>query len=232
MLVYKYKKNKVSTLNESQSGNGVSNIWIRENGEAVDMDLVVTAVEAALQDLAIHFPSVERVIKHKDIIYTDDPRIETMATDGVSIFVNPAFAEDLINEHDIAGLEFVMIHESLHILFDHCYKHAQNLDKYSDADKVNQAQDYEINFIIENFMKESSGNAPFKGMTVALRGCYNELFGKKGLTWEEIYDRIPKITRTKKIKKTSDEWKNGFLDGYDEIMNKLRKQNLVERYEI
>lgn len=233
MIVIKTKKNvKVSSLNESQAGN---QIWIKGDGTPVDMDTVVMVVEAVMQDLAQYFPSIERIMKHKDIIYTDDPHIKTMATDGISIFINPAFAEHLINMDEDKGpmyLEFVLIHEALHILFDHCNKHAASYDKFSDADKVNQAQDYEINYTIENFLRQGPGTAPFKGVTNALSGCYNDEFGKKGLTWEEIYEQLPAIKRTKNPKKTSDKWKNGFAAGYAEVMDSLRKQKLVERYEL
>lgn len=230
MYVIKYTKTiEVSRLNEAQSGTPM---WIKADGTPVDMDTVVMVVEAVMQDLAQYFPSVERIMKHKDIIYTDDPRVPTMATDGISVFINPAFAEYLINMDEDKGplyVEFVLIHEALHILFDHCNKHMQNIDKYSDSEKVNMAQDYEINYTIENFMRQGPGTAPFKGITNKLSGCYEDEYGKKGLTWEEIYDKIPAIKREKKLKQTSDKWKQGFADGYKEVMNKLRKQSLVEK---
>jgi len=230
MYVVKYTKKKmVSRLNEAQSGNPV---WVKKDGSIVDIDTVVMVVEAVMQDLAQYFPSVERIMKHKDIIYTDSPYVPTMATDGVSIFINPAFAEYLINLDEDKGplyLEFVLIHEALHILFDHCNKHAQNYDKYSDAEKVNMAQDYEINYTIENFMRQGPGTAPFKGITNKIGGCYDDEYGKKGLTWEEIYDKIPAIKRTKNLEKTSDEWKRGFEEGYKEVLDELRKQSLVEK---
>ena len=169
MYVIQYTDDiKFSRLNESQSGNS---IWIKGDGTSVDMDTVVMVVEAVMQDLNQYFPSVERIMKHKDIIYTDDPSIQTMATDGVSIFINPAFAEHLINLDEEKGplyLEFVLIHEALHILFDHCNKHMANIDKYSDGEKVNMAQDYEINYTIENFMRQGPGQAVFKGITKAI----------------------------------------------------------------
>ena len=233
MYVIKYKKNiKVSRLNEAHEPQSANNIWLKSDGTPVNMDLVVMVVEAAMQDLAQYFPSVEKIMKHKDIIYTDNPRVRTMATDGVSIFINPAFAEHLITMDEEEGpkyLEFVLIHEALHILFDHCHKHMESLDKFSDAEKVNMAQDYEINYTIENFMRQGPGISPFKGVTNKLEGCYNDEFGKKGLTWEEIYDKIPNIKRKKRLKPTSDEWKRGFADGYAEIINKLRKQSLIEK---
>lgn len=231
MIVLKHRKEKkVSSLNESQAGNQV---WIKADGTPVDMDTVVMVVEAVMQDLAQYFPSIERIMKHKDIIYTDHPSVPTMATDGVSVFINPAFAEYLINLDEDKGpmyLEFVLIHEALHILFDHCNKHAESYDKFSDADKVNQAQDYEINYTIENFLRQGPGTAPFKGVTNELSGCYNDEFGKKGLTWEEIYGQLPQIKRTKNLAKTSDKWKDGFAAGYAEVIDSLRKQKLIEHY--
>jgi len=229
MLILKYKSKCGSSLNESQTGNP---IWVKSDGTVVDIDTVVMVVEAVMQDLAQYFPSVERIMKHKDIVYTDSPYVPTMATDGVSIFINPAFAEYLINKDEEKGplyLEFVLIHEALHILFDHCNKHSESLDKYSDSEKVNMAQDYEINYTIENFLRQGPGNSPFKGVTNAIDGCYNDDYGKKGLTWEEIYDKIPKIVRKKKLAKTSDEWKRGFSDGFAEVINQLRKESLVEK---
>lgn len=242
MFVVKYKKKDIfPTLFEGNSnGNGnnplldpANSIWRKSDGTVVDIKNVVTVVEAVMQDLNQNYPSVERVIKHKDIIYTDNPYIQTMATDGVSIFINPAFVEYLINK-DPEGygplyVEFVLVHEALHILFDHCAKHMQNIDKYSDSDKVNQAQDYEINYIIENFLREGIGQRCFTGKTSEIGGLINDEFGKKGLTWEEIYDKIPAIKREKNIRKTSNKWKDGFAAGYNEIIDKLRKQSLVEK---
>ena len=218
-----------SRLFESQSGTA---IWVKKDGSVVNMDDVVIVVDAVIQDLGQRFPSIEQIIKHKDIIYTDNPYIRTMATDGVSIFINPAFVEDLLKKDENNGplyVEYVLIHEALHILFDHCNKHAANRDKYSDADLVNRAQDYEINYTIEKFMRPGPGPSPFKGITNILHGCYDDKFGKKGLTWEEIYGELPKNVRKKVLEKTSDEWKKGFSDGYAEVISKLRKENLVEK---
>lgn len=244
-LIVKYKnlKNTLgqrrrrtnSTLSESDVSHRMPSakdkIWVKSDGTSVDMNMVTMVVDAALQDLAANYPSVEKILKHKDIIYTDHPQITTMATDGVSIFINPAFAEYLIKMGNDGPkyLEFVLIHEALHVLFDHCGKSKNTMDKFSDFEKINLAQDYEINYIIENFMREGLGSASFKGVTNQIGGCYNEEYGKKGLTWEEIYDQIPKITRQKQLMPTSDEWKKGFTEGYKKAMDSLRKRNLVEQ---
>lgn len=230
MYVVKYtNKIDVSRLNENQS---TKSIWVKSDGTVVDMDLVTTVIEAVMQDLNKNFRSIEEVIRHKDIIYTDDPYIETMATDGVSIFINPAYAEYLINKDENNGplyVEYVLTHEALHILFDHCNQHNANVDKFSDPEKVNYAQDYEINYTIENFLREGMGTTPFKGKTKEIGGLYSDEFGRKGLTWEDIYSQLPAIQREKKLQPTSDKWKEGFADGYAEIINKLRKQSLIEK---
>ena len=205
--------------------------WYTADGRVVDIELVNTVIEAVLQDLGANYPSVETVLKHKDIILTDSPYVPTMCTDGVSIFVNPLYVQYLIGLDESEGamyVEMVFIHEALHILFDHCYKHVSNMDKFSDAEKVNWAQDYEINYIIENFLREGLNTAPFKGKTKKIGGLYNEEYGKKGLTWEEIYDIMPNFVRKKVITPTSDKFKEGFKAGYDEILAELRKKNLVD----
>lgn len=225
MIVIKHR------INEAYIKPPKDKIWVKQDGSVVDIDLVNTIIEAVIQDLGVNYPSVETVIKHKDLILTDNPYVTTMATDGVSIFINPAFVEYLLNLDENEGalfVEYVFIHEALHILFDHCYKHMSNLDKFSDAEKVNQAQDYEINYIIENFLREGVSSAPFKGKTEKIGGLINNEFGKKGLTWEEIYDRIPKIVREKQLAPTTEKFKEGFKEGFDEIMDELRKKNLVE----
>lgn len=230
MIIIKNKKeNLIPSLNESLGGGKV---WIKQDGTPVDMEIVEDTLEAAIQDLAINYPSIESVIKHKDLIFTDNPYVPTMATDGVSIMMNPAFCEYLINEFGPISLEYVLIHECLHILFDHCAKHQENLDKYSDDEKVNYAQDYEINYVIENFMREGLGEKSFEGITEQIGGLYNEEYGKKGLTWEEIYPILPSIKRTNTKRATSSEWKRGFSDAYSDFLDEMRKKKMIESYDI
>lgn len=227
MIIVKHK-NYNDHLNESQIN--VDKKWEKLDGTFVDMKKVSTIVEAILQDFASNFPSAGKVFLHKDIIYTDDPNVETMATDGISIFVNPGYIEHLIDDFGPAHAEFVLIHEAMHVLFDHCTQFRSKMNEFPDFLRVNMAQDYEINYIIENFMREGIGAMPFKGTTKDLHGCYDDAFS--GMTWEEIYKTIPSEKREYAPKETTDEWKRGFSDGYMSIMKELKKQNLIERYEI
>lgn len=216
----------------NESNQGAPSVWIKGDGTPVDMELVDDAIEASLQDLAQNYPAVYTVLSHKDLIKTDNPRIDTLCTDGVSIFYNPAFIEWLIDTADFVAVEYVLIHEALHVLFDHCNINSY-IDRFSDMEKVNWAQDYEINYVIENFIREGiTSDAGFKGLTEKIGGLINNEYGKKGLTWEEIYDKIPAIDRKVSRQKTSDEWKQGFEEGFNEILNELRSKNLVESYEI
>ena len=220
----KYNK-KISNLNKTQSEDAK---YLRPDGTLVDMALLVATLEAVNQDIAAHFPAVYEVLYHKDILFTDNPQIRTMATDGISIFINPIFMENMLNECGAGCVEFIIIHECFHILFDHCKQHELNDTKYEDGYKVNEAQDYEINYVIENFLFQGT-ETPFKGMTEQSGGLINDDYGKDGLTWEEIYPKVE--SKRFKINKanTSKSWKNGFIDGYNEILADLRKQNLVEK---
>ena len=237
MIIIKHKKERlVPFLNEDSEDGKIrlsrNKPWIRADGKEVNIENLETILNAIIQDLAVNFPSIETVIKHKDLILTDNPYIETMATDGISIMMNPAWCDVILEKFDGIGLEYAIIHECLHILFDHCGKHINNLDKYSDAEKVNWAQDFEINYIIENFLKEGLGNKPFKGLGEKMKALYNEEFGKKGLTWEEIYSSVPFIKRNVARAKTSDEWKSGFADAYNDFLEETKKSKVVESYGI
>lgn len=226
MIIIKHSK-----INEGFVKPLKDKIWVKQDGSVIDIETINTIMDAVIQDLGANYPSVEAVLKHKDIVLTDNPYVQSMATDGISIFVNPAFVEYLLNLDENEGalfVEYVFIHEALHVLFDHCFKHATQSDKFSDAEKVNYAQDYEINYIIENFLREGLNTAPFKGKTEKIGGLYNESYGKKGLTWEEIYEILPNIQRSKSLAKTSDKFKDGFKEGYDEVIAELRKNNKID----
>lgn len=237
MIIIKHKKECLAPFLNEDSEDGKIRLsrnkpWIRADGKEVNIENLETILNAIIQDLAVNFPSIETVVKHKDLILTDNPYIETMATDGISIMMNPAWCDVILEKFDGIGLEYAIIHECLHILFDHCGKHINNLDKYSDAEKVNWAQDFEINYIIENFLKEGLGNKPFKGLGEKMKALYNEEFGKKGLTWEEIYSSVPFIKRNVARAKTSDEWKSGFADAYNDFLEETKKSKVVESYGI
>jgi predicted metal-dependent peptidase len=63
-------------------------------------------------------------------------RVETQATDGFNLFVNPQFTYNL----DMTGKVFVLAHELMHCVLNHMRR-----GKGHDAMKSNIAADYEVN---------------------------------------------------------------------------------------
>ena len=206
--------------------------WRRPDGTLVNIDDVVLAVRSCIQHIGETYPAVWDALRHKDIFYSGDVR--TMSTDGISIFINPSFVEQLLTElpqsedKGLYYIEYVLIHETFHTMLDHVRQYNIERDKFPDFNRVNRAQDYEINYIIENKVRDGL-TKPFKGITDEIGGCYNEEYGKRGLIWEEIYKLISPINRKPSKQSTSDDWKKGFLDGYNKALSELKKQNLVER---
>lgn len=201
----------------------------------VNMKRLLTAMKAIGQDLAANYRYIYEVYDSLDVLFTDNPHIQTMATDSTSIFINPVFAEDILerlgDNVGIAVMEFIIIHECFHVLFGHCKQFARNHAKFPDALKVNYAQDYEINYVIENFIFEEFENK-FKGITKIAGGLINDDYGEQGLTWEEIYDICDDpVVETDKIE-MSNEWKKGFTDGYNAVLNDLKAEGLLEKYNI
>lgn len=97
---------------------------------------------------------------------TDDPRIDTMATDGRNLYFDRAFVENLTKDE----LIFVMAHEVLHNAFEH-HTRRQNRDHRL----FNVACDYAIN---GELVETKVGKMPAQGLLEARF---------TGLGAEEIY---------------------------------------------
>lgn len=78
-----------------------------------------------------------------------DESLETAATDGIRIVFNPGFLESL-SENE---LDFVMMHEVLHVVLHHCRREDQR-----DHDLFNIACDIVVNsnILLENNMDRRS----------------------------------------------------------------------------
>lgn len=171
--------------------------------------------------------------------------VDTMATDGKRILINPGFVQwllDALGGKNPTGIAFVLMHEIYHNLFMHMAREQAQKDKYPNHELANCAQDYEINYVIANHNmikgKDGSLKNAFNPETVQkINGLYDERF--KDNTWEEIYDILeaegytpnkkdpPPPPPTQKIP-TSDDWKRGYKDGYEKAMQELRAQGLIE----
>ena len=210
--------------------------FMNAHGKIIDLDTIKDVIDACLDDISANCRSLYEIFRKKNIIYTDHPRIRTMATDGRSIYINPAFADLLIYNDDLGpeAVEFVLVHEALHVLLDHVLKYARMKDQgFGDRIRANRAQDCEVNYIIEYLLFDNNGNPLFdEGITKRCKGWINKEWGDKSMTWEEIYPLIP-AERMKPLekKKMSDKWNKGFIDGYNAYLKELRNKQLIERYE-
>lgn len=134
--------------------------------------------------------------------------VETMATDGLWILINPQFLMWLYKADAKKGPTFVILHEIMHIYLRHIEREAADTGHFSDHNRANIAQDAEINWMIENgfyaegymcdennqIVRDVRGKPKkcltpyFKGMTQKLNGVYYEEYGN--LLFETIYDLI------------------------------------------
>lgn len=238
MIIYKYN----CTINEyfierSVLAQDPSQLqWVDNQGNIIPSTKILNAIDRIGDDLYKNLPEIYEVFSKKSIYLTDN--CDSMATNGKCILMNPLWCFCVIQnakeqgKSGVMALEYVIVHEMLHILFDHCT--AIDDSNLSDLLRQNYAMDYEINYIIENYLYDVNGKLPFKGMTSVCNGCYSEDFGKKGLSWEEIYPIVPMddIKRHSEKDVMSKEWNDGFIDGFNEVLVSMRKNNLVERYVI
>ena len=100
------------------------------------------------------------------MIAKDD--VQTMATDGKSIFYNPEWSNTLTDEE----MDFVRCHEGMHRVLRH---HLRMNDR--DIELWNIATDYAINSILKK-----------SGMTMPKDGLYSREY--EGMSAEKIYDTL------------------------------------------
>ena len=110
-----------------------------------------------------------------------DTGIKTAATDGIRIFFSPEFMDQL----DDAELEFVMMHEILHVVLEHCFRQGDRGNE-----RFNIACDIVVN---SNILK--SNKMDIQSIT---RKKYGESMhiapdGKEGYeyTAEQVYEMLP-----------------------------------------
>lgn len=100
--------------------------------------------------LILSQPFFATILLGQQIVETD--KVPTMATDGETIFVNTAWAEQLSH----AEISFVLAHEVLHCVFEHMHRRGPR-----DPEKWNVAADYVINEIL---VREQIGQMPKLGL--------------------------------------------------------------------
>lgn len=113
----------------------------------------------------------------------DDEAMPTAAVDGVSLFYNPNF----INQLDDRECEFLVAHEVMHCCFQHFTRRGSR-----DPVAWNVAGDFVINLDLQESGFKLIHNRPINGKI--FKCCVDAKY--KGMTTEEIYESFPKISIT------------------------------------
>lgn len=121
------------------------------------------------------------------IIFALDTECETACTDGRRIWFGPAFMEDLSDTE----LEFIMMHEIMHIVLQHCLRG----EEYNN-EIYNIAADIVINSNIMHSMNDDLDTITLKKYGVSMHLTPD---GKEGYNYtaEEVYDMLISKARSK-----------------------------------
>ena len=115
------------------------------------------------------------------MFYSIDENCETAATDGKRIWFGPDFLEELND----AELDFVMMHEILHVVLQHCLRQGER-----DNERFNIACDIVVNsnILLSENMRHSAITLRKWGESMHLAPN-----GKEGYeyTAEQVYDMLP-----------------------------------------
>ena len=113
--------------------------------------------------------------------------VDTMATDGTSVFVNPTFSESMTVDENM----FVICHEVLHYILQHIQRNKLHLDRGFGPDlkpfspeRMNKAEDYIINDML---VRGKIGTLP----AGANRGLHDVSIANFDDIADEVYSKIP-----------------------------------------
>jgi predicted metal-dependent peptidase len=142
------------------------------DGQVIDMNKLLDDQQRAIAGLVHIMPFFGGFIGRLRTVYTF--RVETQATDGYNLFVNPQFTYNL----DMTGKVFVLAHEIMHCVLNHMRR-----GKGHDPMKSNIAADYEVNCWINDV-------GLIRSATMSKIGA---LYDNKYSGWgyEKIYDSNP-----------------------------------------
>lgn len=146
------------------------------NGQEIDMQALLDDQERAKAALVHLCPFFGEFIGKLRPVYTF--RIETQATDGKDLLINPQFTANL----NFSQKVFVLAHEIMHCVLNHMRRAK---DKGWSLKKANVAADYECNITLA---KEASNGLGIISMDTMRKT--NALVDKKydGWGFERIYD--------------------------------------------
>lgn len=145
------------------------------------------------------------------MIYSIDEEVETACTDGVRI----TFGVDFLEQLSDSELDFVMMHEIMHVVLQHCLRVNDR-----DTEAFNIACDIVVNsnILLENGMKISSIMLNKYGESMHLAPD-----GKEGYeyTAEQVYNMLPKIKQNRQ----KCDAKSGFSSGRAKKVQEKRDQS-------
>lgn len=122
------------------------------------------------------------------MIYSIDENCETAATDGKRIFFGPGFLDEISDQE----LDFIMMHEILHVVLQHCLRNGDR-----DRELFNIACDIVVN---SNILL--SNGMDIKTITLEKYGESMHVApdGKEGYeyTAEQVYDMLPPLPKNRK----------------------------------
>ena len=138
-------------------------------------------IERAITNVVGAFPFFGDFL-HDSRLLWDHPEIDTMATDGINIYISSEFC----SKHTIDQLVFVLVHEIMHITLLHHFRMEEHGTK--DGEKWNIAGDLEINPYCTGLMLGQSPLITPAGIK-EMGGLYDEKY--LNMAVEKIFDLIP-----------------------------------------
>lgn len=146
------------------------------DGTVINMQKLIFE-QAKAKAALIHLENMFATFANKlEPVYTF--HIETQATDGVHLLINPQFTNSLTFEEKV----FLMAHECMHCVLDHMRRGKQ---ANHDPEQSNIAADYEVNQTLVDI-------GLFQDATIKkLHGLIDSKYS--GWSYEHIYDDKPKM---------------------------------------
>lgn len=145
------------------------------DGEVIDMQKLLDDQNRAKAALLHLQPFFSAFVGKLRPVYTF--RVQTQATDGVNLFINPQFTAKL----SLSEKTFVLAHEIMHCVLNHMRR-----GRGHNPNRSNIAADYECNATLSNIQ---GGMGLFKESTIKDMKAYID---KKYAGWgyEKIYDDV------------------------------------------
>ena len=174
-------------------------------------------------------PFTGTVAMNLDIVPIRDQRVQTACTDGQSIFFDIDFLSSLSPEET----NFVFSHEVFHVLMAHFLRS----EGYPDREKLNIAQDLEINQMLKQEVDENG----HLGLTVPVHALLPEKFGlPEGLSAEQYYELLDQKNPPQKVKMllaggsgNGNPLSGNFdrhLDNTDNVHQEEKKDDVADKY--